>query len=190
MRNIAKNELMSFYVILTRYWSPCDEDAISPYTNIIVPQLLERRFLKSLWKTIYDFRRFMEEQVKDDMIRKYVIANLGAANPDYRIYIVNELRKRCDLSLGEIFIIPRSNKFYSLSPGTVFTVYINGGEKKIDTLLLQKDYSKLYNKVAFYVFCKEDAISSVRENFIQLINEPFPTEEEIKDIGTQLKWEM
>jgi hypothetical protein len=104
----------------------------------------------------------------------------GERNHEYYISYAN------DLSLWE----PRSNKFYSLSPGTVFTVYINGGEKKIDTLLPQKDYSKLYNKVAFYVFCKEDAISSVRENFIQLINEPFPTEEEIKDIGTQLKWEM
>ena len=94
-----------------------------PYTNIIVPQLLERRFLKPLWKTIYEFKHFMEEQVKDDLTREDVIDKLGASTPDYRVYIVNELRKRCDLSLGEIFIIPRSNKFYSLTRDCFYSIH-------------------------------------------------------------------
>ena len=76
--------------------------------------------------------------------------------------------------MGKIFIIPRSNKFYSLAPETVFTVYINEGEKKIDNLLPQKDYGKLYNKVAFYVICRQDKKDKVRQEFINHISEkPF-----------------
>ena len=135
----------------------------------------------------------MEEQVKDDLTREDVIEKLGSSTPDYRVYIVNELRKRCDLSLGEIFIIPRSNKFYSLAPETVFTVYINEAEKKIDSLLPQKDYGKLYDKVAFYVFCQQDKDKKdkVTQEFINLINEnPFPAIEELQGQSTQLKWEI
>jgi len=190
-RMVSDSDLWS--ILKRQLWSPCGEEEISPYTNIIVPQLLERRFLKPLWKTIYEFKHFMEEKVKDDLTREDFIDKLGASTPDYRVYIVNELRKRCDLSLGEIFIIPRSNKFYSLAPETAFTVYINGAEKKIDSLLPQKDYGKLYDKVAFYVFCREDKDkkNKVTQEFINLINEkPFPAIEELQGQSTQLKWEI
>lgn len=179
-------------IIKRQLGAPGDDEGLSLYSKIVVPQLMERRFLKPLWKTIYDFKHFMEDQIKDDMIREDVIKKLG--DPDiqeYRVYVAHELRTRCDLSLGEVFVVPRSNKFYSLAPGTVFTVYIDGGEKKIDTLLPQKDYSKLYDKVAFYVFCRGDKKDAVRDQFIKLINEkPFPAKEDLPNPVTRLKWEM
>ncbi|MGI6649728.1 MAG: HD domain-containing protein [Bacillota bacterium] len=173
-------------------WSPCDEDDISPHGRVLIPQLLERRFLKPLWKTIYDFRHFMIESIKDDTIREEVIKNLGdSEKEEYRAYVAEEIRTACNLQLGEILIVPCSNKFYSLAPNTVFTVYINDGEKKINTLLPQKDYKELYGKVSFYVFCRGDRKDDVEKAFIKLINDkPLPPVEKLENYVTRTKWEM
>jgi HD superfamily phosphohydrolase len=173
-------------------WFQCDEEDISPHGNVLIPQLFERRYLKPLWKTIYEFRRFMTENIKDDTIREDAIKKLGdLENEEYRVYVAEEIIAKCNLQLGEILVIPRSNKFYSLTPDKFFTIYLDDGEKKLDTLLPQKDYKELYGRVAFYVFCLKDKKEKVEKAFIELINnKPLPPINELKDRVTRTKWEM
>jgi len=107
------------------------------------------------------------------------------------VYVAEEIITECNLQLGEILVIPRSNKFYSLTPDKFFTVYLDDGEKKIDTLLPQKDYKELYGRVAFYVFCLKDKKEKVEKAFIELINnKQLPPINELKDRVTRTKWEM
>lgn len=159
---------------------------LSAYTQRIFPQLYSRKFLTPLWKTIYQFRDFMEKNV-EDTLRKTAIEKLGNMN-DYRmrVAVAKELIKRCDLNLGEVFIIPRSNKFYSLNPKNVFTVYIDHRDTKIDKLLPQKDYREMYNEVAFYLFCRKDKKEQVSREFIDIISKPLNLD--IDNISESPQW--
>ena len=188
-RVVSDSDLWS--VLKKPLWSPCDEEDISPHGKVLLPQIFERRFLKPLWKTIYEFRHFMIENIKDDIIREEAIKKFGEREiEEHRAYVAEKIRIRCNLQLGEILVVPCSNKFYSLTPDKVFTVYINGGEKKINTLLPQKDYKELYGKVAFYVFCDKDKKNEVEKAFIEIINDkPLPLAEELKNWVTHTKWE-
>lgn len=160
---------------------------ISEYTQRTIPQLLERNFLKPMWKTIYEFREFMNRNIRDDIIRSDVVKKIGdSEDSKYRVYVVKKLIEQCDLRLGEIFIIPRSNKFYSLKPENSFSVYVNNTEKMIDTLLPQKKYGELHSNVAFYVFGKKDKLESIRENLVKILNCPLP--DELGEITKTPKW--
>ncbi len=148
---------------------------ISEYTQLTIPQLLQRNFLKPMWKTIYEFKEFMEKSIQNDNVRIKAVNKLGD-NKDSkcRVYVVKELIKQCDLKLGEIFIIPRSNKFYSLNPENSFSVYINGSERMIENLLPQKKYGELHSNVAFYVFGKKDKLECIVKNLVEILKHPLP----------------
>jgi hypothetical protein len=118
---------------------------ISQYSQVVMPQLFKREFLKPLWKTIYEFRRFIKTNIKHDDMISEVVSKLGDPNNSkYRVSVVKALINKCNLKLGELFIIPRSNKFYSMgNEDNLFTVFIDGSEKNISKLLPQKDYKCL-----------------------------------------------
>ena len=161
---------------------------LSAYTQRIFPQLFSREFLTPLWKTIYQFRDFMERNV-EDTLRKTAIEKLGDMNDHkMRVAVAKELIRRCELELGEVFIVPRSNKFYSLIPENVFTVYIDHRDTKIDKLLPQKDYKEMYNEVAFYVFCRKDKKEDVTREFIEIISKPLNFN--LDNISESTIWEL
>ena len=158
----------------------------SAYTQRILPQFYSRKFLSPLWKTIYDFSEFMDKNVPVT-IRDSTIKQLGEME-DYRmrVAVAKELIDRCELNLGEIFIIPRSNKFYSLNPKNVFTVYIDGKDISIDRLLPQKKYDEMFSEVAFYLFCRKDKKEMVEEQFIDIISKPLNLK--LEGISESPKW--
>ncbi|NLH45310.1 MAG: HD domain-containing protein [Acholeplasmataceae bacterium] len=162
----------------------------SAYTQKISPQLFERKFLKPLWKTIYEYKQFMTVNVPDIGLRKELqekMCNLD--DYDYRRYLAIELIHRCNLSMGDIFIVPRSNKFYSYSADKIFTVFINEGDKDIGDLLPQKQYDDFFDKVAFYVFVPETKKVEVEEALIDIVKYKLPDKEELaKTPKTELDW--
>lgn len=162
------------------------KEKLSDYTHRVFPQLYTRKFLSPLWKTIYEFRDFIQKNV-EDTLRESVVEQLGNMT-DYRmrVAVAKELIKRCDLKLGEIFIVPRSNKFYSLNPESVFTVLIDGRDTKIDKLLPQKNYADMYGNVAFYVFCRKDKKEKVTKEFIDIISKPLDFD--IDNISETPEW--
>lgn len=167
-----------------------DQHQLSKYTKEICPQLFERKFLKPLWKTIYEYRNFLENNIGDSTLINELEEKMGDDNYTFRRYIAVEIIKKCNLSLGQVFIVPRSNKFYSLNAHNVFHVYLNGKDKEIGQLLPQKDFGKLYHNVVFYVFGIEEKIAEIKEAFIEIVNKGMPHKADLPNDGTSLEWDM
>ncbi len=159
---------------------------LSRYTKNLLPQIFERQFLKPLWKTIYEYNEFIRNHVKDDGLKKDLIDKLCQDSHIYRAYVVRKIIDECSLNHGGIFIIPRSNKFYSLDTESNFTVLLDGHDRNIIDLLPQKDYKRL-ESVAFYICCKEDKRDEVKKCFIDIANQPLPDKIELEQVTT-LKW--
>jgi HD superfamily phosphohydrolase len=166
-----------------------DNENISKYTKTVGRQLFERNFLKPLWKTIYQFNEFINRNVQDDTIKSDLIKRLCDME-DYstRAYVAKELIANCGLNLGEIFIVPRSNKFYSLDSRNSFTVHISESDKNVSSLLPQRDFSKLYENVAFYLFCDKNKIKEVEKQFIEIAKRRLPDSYTLQDISTTPEW--
>lgn len=186
--NVSDSDLWS-HLKLYAISATENKDEISKYTKIIGRQLFERDFLKPLWKTIYEFNEFIDRNVQDDTVKVDLINRLGNMN-DYttRAYVAKELIEKCGLNLGEVFIVPRSNKFYSLDPKSAFNVHISGSDKNIGSLLPQKDFSKLYGNVAFYLFCHKDKMEGVKKEFIEIAKKRLPDQHKIERISTIPEW--
>lgn len=106
----------------------------------------------------------------------------------HRSYLVKKIIEKCNLNHGEIFIIPRSNKFYSLNSSTTFKVYLEDRDIEINKLLPQKNFKELFNNVSFYVFCKEDKIQEVKNAFIEIVLQGLPFQGELPKETTILTW--
>lgn len=165
-----------------------DDKSISLYTKHIIPQIFERKFLKPLWKTIYEYRKFLEENIGDDSLIRELEGKMCDTDYCYRRYIAVSLINICKLDLGEIFIVPRSNKFYSFSPDSAFHIYLNDSDKAIGNLLPQRNFKTLYNNIAFYVFGKEDKLEEIKDNFIKLISNRLPDKSEITSVENTVEW--
>lgn len=53
---------------------------VSNYTKRIFPQLFGREFLKPLWKTIYEYTRFLEQNIRDQSIIEELILKMCDKN--------------------------------------------------------------------------------------------------------------
>lgn len=164
------------------------EDKISKYSQQICPQLFERKFLKPLWKTIYEYKTFLEKHIQDSTVIQDLEKKMCDKDYVYRRYLAKEIIKRCGVNLGEVFIVPRSNKFYSLNPENIFRVHLDGADKAVGELLPQKDFKKLYNNVAFYIFCEENKIDLIKKTFIDIVIEGIPHKDDLPEDATDLKW--
>jgi HD superfamily phosphohydrolase len=166
-----------------------NDNILSKYTKEICPQLFERRFLKPLWKSIFEYRNFLENNIGDSTLINDLEKKMGDEDYIFRRYVAVEIIKKCQLSMGQVFIVPRSNKFYSLNPNNVFHIYLNDRDKEIGQLLPQKDFSKLYHNVAFYIFGVEEKIDEIKEAFIEVVSQMIPHKSDLSNDGTILKWD-
>lgn len=160
----------------------------SKYSKQICPQLFARAFLKPLWKTIYEYKTFLETHIKDSTLIQELEKKMCDSDYVYRRYIAKEIIKRCGVDSGELFIVPRSNKFYSLNPENVFHVYLGGADKAVGELLPQKDFKKLYNNVAFYVFGEANKLDAITQAFINIVTEGIPHKDDLPKDATNLQW--
>ncbi|HCU21452.1 MAG TPA: dGTP triphosphohydrolase [Candidatus Atribacteria bacterium] len=161
---------------------------ISNYTKKIFPQLFERKFLKPLWKTIYEHKQFLENNIQDVTVREKLIDSLCRKDYAYRRYIVKILINECNLAHGDVFIVPRSNKFYFLNPESLFRVHIDDHDERIETLLPQKKFSDLYNDVSFYIFGPKEKLDQVKTKFIEVVNRLLPSKDGLSDNAVNLRW--
>ena len=147
------------------------------YKERLYEQLFGRNFLKQLWKDIYRFKSFFEENIEDkDLASDFIKKICDKESKGFIEGILKKIRKNCDLEKGEILIIPRSNKFYSLNVNNKFKIYDkrNVRDISLDEILPQKDYKLLYKDVAFYVYySKEKNVTEeqLKKELINQINE-------------------
>lgn len=140
-------------------------------------QIFNRQYLKPLWKTIHEYNVFMKRYFDDDEIR-FRVARKVSENENFRKdivkYIINSPEcRQYNLSLGDVFIIPRANKFYLLE--TIDNIYIytkendlmeKNPEKKnhlLSEIIPQRRYTDIYKTTSFYIFVKKFCIEQSKD---------------------------
>lgn len=151
-------------VILNKEYS----DTNSNYSKKILSQLLERKFLKPIWKTIFEFNTFMYNKAYfDDRQRKKILQLIQAEKLSD---IASDLIKECGLEPGDLFVIERSNKFYAMSDKTEF--YINTekeGDIELSQIMPERRFDENYSNVAFYVFTIPKKIDEAKQKLVQIL---------------------
>jgi HD superfamily phosphohydrolase len=157
----------ALHYIRKAMWFVKDKKSRSNYTKNIVVQLMNRNFLKPTWKTLFEFQQYLElikthfNGKKRQKIIEYVTGNI-----DNRRKIVHYLCDKLSIELGNLFIVSKKNKFYCEKLDQIYIIF-NGKEEKITDMLPPRDYSKLYDNVAFYIFCEDKKKEKVKEYFIK-----------------------
>jgi len=169
-KKITDNEI---YAHINKIKNLSKNHELSKHTERIINQLIDRKFLKPLWKTLSDYIQFLEENFSESEQKR--IINYITENVENRKKIVKIINKRADCMAGEVFLIVKENKFYSLPQLADISIcsYENKKETSIPIkdILPQKDYKAMFNEVAFYLYCKKDKMKKVQEEFISLMRE-------------------
>lgn len=151
-------------VILNKEYS----NTTSIYSKKILSQLLERKFLKPLWKTIFEFNTFMyNKEYFDDRERNGILKLIQNQNLSN---VTSELIEKCELEPGDLFIIKRSNKFYAMSDKSEF--YINSekdGNIELKRIMPERRFDENYSNVAFYVFTIPSKIDEVKQMLVEIL---------------------
>lgn len=139
------------------------------YLKKNLPQIFNRSLLKPTWKTLYEYIEFLENEVKDEELIKFIKKKL-LYERELRVKIVKKMREKLKLASGDIFIIIRSNKFYHKGKKSVFKVMVGESEKSLSKLLPQKDYKK-FDNISFYIFGPKNLKKELKNSFIECIRE-------------------
>lgn len=143
----------------------------NPITKALANQLSGRQFLSACWKTLFEYNNFMEKfsSVIKRNIPKYIQKDENREKLEE--YLANSLH----ITRGEIFIVPRVNKFYNnnIQDIPIFKDFKNGGatEFELRKFLPERNYEPLYGKVAFYFFTHKDKREKAMEFFEKYIKE-------------------
>ena len=139
----------------------------SAYTKKIVTQLKDRNYLKPTWKTLYKYNQFVKTiQDRFDKRRQRQIIDYVTSSYENRKKIVHFLCDKLGIELGNLFIVDRKNKFYCEKMEEIY-ITIDRKEEKLSDMLPPRDYKKLYDVVAFYIFCEEGRQNDVKNKFLE-----------------------
>jgi HD superfamily phosphohydrolase len=170
-KKITDNEING---LINRAKYLAKNNELSAYTERLINQLVDRKFLKPIWKTLYEYQQFIETHFSI-LNRKQAIDYI-AENASQRNKIVAIICERTGCKRGEVFLIAKENKFYLIPQLSEIYIYSYNRDDKeninsINKLLPQKDYSSMYNEITFYLYCKADKIFEVSEAFENIMND-------------------
>ncbi|WKY48929.1 HD domain-containing protein [Eubacteriaceae bacterium ES3] len=151
-------------------------------------QIYERVYLKPVWKTIFEFNLFMNQNFADENIRNEVVNKICSDDYQFRAKLVEEMISNggnefieLDLTHGDLYIIPRSNRFYTMDNIKQIFIYVKSSaimskdEKDVYTnqlftdVIPQRNFDDLYSRKHFYLYCT-DEIRRNKNLFQQFIN--------------------
>lgn len=141
---------------------------IDDFNKIAIEQIFERKFLKSLWKTIYEYKDFENMLLKEGYINSYDDISEIIENKNEIESITKNISKKLNIHEAEIFIITKHNKFYNATVETPTYIYLNGEDRKLSELLPQKFYTK-FREMLFFVFAPSEKIDDVKNELIEEI---------------------
>lgn len=136
------------------------------FNSITSRQLFERNFLKSLWKTIYEYKDFENYLIENSIIKSYEELGLILKNEESINIITKNMEEKLALKEGEVFIITKYNKFYNSTKEAPISLLLNGEERRLADLLPQKHFDK-FNTMAFFVFVPKEYKKVAREFLIE-----------------------
>lgn len=136
----------------------CLSTELSLYSKKLLSQLLNRNFLKPLWKTIFEYKNFMkdniDQEISDDIIKYISDEKSGDAR---RRKLIKVILYETELMPGDVMLVVRPNKFYLTADIDKFYISLKKDMTiQLKELLPQKNYLEKYNKIAFYVYCPDD----------------------------------
>lgn len=130
------------------------------FNEISIKQLFERKFLSSLWKTIYEYKDFENYLLDNSIIKSYDDLSSILKNENIVEKITENLRTKLNLQEGEVFIVTKYNKFYNSNKEAPISLLLNGEDRKLSDLLPQKNFEK-FHTMSFFVYvpklCKKEA---------------------------------
>jgi uncharacterized protein len=139
----------------------------SEYSEEILSQLLERNFLKPMWKTILEYRLFIEDNFDGQQIDQIEEDILSSEQNIKKI--VQILVAKTNAKFGQIFIIPRSNKFYSGKKNKFYINYPDKGARELDRLVPSRKFNERYSEIAFYIFTRPELTDKVKIAFLEIV---------------------
>ncbi|MCL1920020.1 MAG: HD domain-containing protein [Kiritimatiellaeota bacterium] len=167
-KKVTDNDVYYYIQRATNLCRSKDEN-IHATTPILLNQLTDRTFLKTSWKTLFDYNQFLKRfsDINRDKVPKFV------QNDEARSSLQTHIEEKLSIRKGELAIPHKQNNFYDISELYIYKNE-NGTKKayKLKELLPPRDYKLLCGDVAFYVFVKDKAIMNrVLEYFVQYVNE-------------------
>lgn len=142
------------------------EDRAHEFNNIAIKQLFERKFLKSLWKTIYEYKDFADFLVESLVVESHEKLILKLKNEKNIEKITENLQKKLNLKEGEVFVITKYNKFYNSTKEAPIYLLLNGKDRQLSDLLPQKKFEK-FHTMSFFVFVPKSFKNKAREILIK-----------------------
>lgn len=122
-----------------------------PFNIKATKQIFERDFLKSLWKTIYEYRDFENSLVKRKIISSIKKFTEILKDESLIENLTQKIQNKLNLNEGEFFIITKYNKFYNSTKEAPIYLLLNGKERILSDLLPQKNF-EIFNSMSFFVF--------------------------------------
>jgi len=168
-KNVSDDEVYSH---IRKVINLVKQDKIeNPVTKELITQLLGRKFFKASWKTLFEYKKFLEEF--PPFIRKIIPTYFQDDDnlKKIQLYIEKELR----IKEYEWAVVKRNNKFYNdlIQDLYIYKDYKEDKEKihELGKLLPVRDYSQIYENVAFYIFAPEEKIEKIKQYFTKYFNE-------------------
>lgn len=151
------------------------------YLQNLTSQFFERNFLKSLWKTIYQYHDLEQEWVDQGIIPSVeVLHDTLQRGKDWKAF-TKKIQEDIGLEEGEIFLISQHHKFYHSLTTIPIEVIVDHKKRSLSDLLPQKNFEK-FHQSSFFFYVREDKKEEAYQSFLRHIRQECKREEkEIKE---------
>lgn len=147
-----------------------DSDAKEEYLTILSQQFFERKFLKALWKTIYEYHDLAQEWKEKKYIPDVERLNVFLKNEEKMKELTDRIRRDIGVREGEIFLISQHHKFYHSVKKIHFEIVLKGKKRLLSELLPQKNFGKFHN-LSFFFYIREDKKEAAYKSFLRNISQ-------------------
>lgn len=152
------------YSLLRRKYREAVKKGKKTYFLSLAEQFFERKFLKSVWKTIYEYH-----DLEQEWIEKSYIPSLEKLEEFFKTEqkwkaLLEDIRKHLSLEEGEVFLISQHHKFYHSLNKSPMEVLLGKEKRALSELLPQKNFEKFHH-LSFFFYVREDKRMEAREIF-------------------------
>lgn len=140
------------------------------YLKILSTQFFERDFLKSLWKTIYEYHDMEQQWIDSNYIPDNDTLNLLLKDEDKMKKLTSMIQKDIGVKEGEVFLVSQHHKFYHSVEKTPIEIVLKGQKRQLNELLPQKDFSKFHN-LSFFFYVRGDKKDEAYKSFLRHLKE-------------------
>ena len=129
-------------------------------------QFIERRFLKSLWKTIYEYHDRKTEWIEAGIISSQEEFNALLKEETFMTELAQKVQQEVGLKAGELFFVSQHHKFYHSVQKTEIELVLKGEKRKLSELLPQKNFEK-FHQLSFFFYVREDKKQAAYKSFLK-----------------------